>query len=254
MEILTNFLYFAIYSFIGWIVESLYCSIRDKKMTNRGFLNGPFIPIYGFGALGAVLIFYGRDYVLIGLFTTSILLAAVLEYITSYLMEKIFNARWWDYSEDPFNINGRICLPALLAFGILSVITVRFLHPGVETVITGFSDSTILFTAGALFAIILIDLSETVAKLFQLNKHLEEASGAINRFMESAGGKFGDIKSGVMDKFEESDFYTAKIKNIFSERQFQIKRLSKAFPDLKHLKYNEILERIKKKVDRDREE
>ena len=115
MEILYNFSYyfllFFIYSFIGYICEVIYCFILDKgKFQNRGFLYGPYCPIYGFGAIAIIVLLSKYEQYPIVLFVMGAIVASIIEYITSYLMEKIFNNKWWDYSNKKFNINGRICL------------------------------------------------------------------------------------------------------------------------------------------------
>lgn len=106
-------LYFFIYAFLGWVSECIYCSIGHKKIINRGFLNGPVCPIYGFGAL--IVIFFLKRYEnnVLELFLYGIIVTSILEYITGYLLEMIFNTTWWDYSRKKFNIKGRVCLKTL---------------------------------------------------------------------------------------------------------------------------------------------
>ena len=117
------FLLFFIFSVLGWIAESINCSLIEKRLVlNRGFFIGPYCPIYGVGTLGLVfcILPFFQDPLFV--FFASAFGACVLEYITSFLMEKIFNARWWDYSEKPFNLNGRICLETAMLFGIGGVL------------------------------------------------------------------------------------------------------------------------------------
>ncbi len=123
---------FIIYSFIGWTMEVVWNLFTDKKLVNRGFLVGPYCPIYGVGCL-LLIILLGRfksDPVL--LFFMSIIVCSILEYSTSYIMEKLFKARWWDYSEYKFNLNGRICAATMIPFGILGVLVVYYLNPFVS--------------------------------------------------------------------------------------------------------------------------
>lgn len=248
MQLINYFLYFVIYSFIGWIFESIYCSIRYRKLTNRGFLTGPFIPIYGFGGILPVLIFYGKDYTALGLFATSMLTASILEYVTSYLMEKLFNARWWSYADDPFNLNGRICLGASVAFGIMALIAVKFIHPVVENFVFSFQEYTRVFIAGVFFTLIAVDLFGTVSQLVELNRRLKEAGHAFGRYLESAGIKITDIRANVIEKFEESEFFSDNMKKVFKRPKYQIRRLKRAFPDLKYLKNNEFWEWLKRRI------
>ena len=128
-ESLACLLLFLCYSFLGWACETVYCSIGKRKFVNRGFLNGPLCPVYGFGAL-AVLYFLRpvSDNIPL-LFVSGMVLTSVIEYITGYLLEKLFATKWWDYSSRRFNIHGRVCLRNSLMFGALSVVAVRVIDP-----------------------------------------------------------------------------------------------------------------------------
>lgn len=129
MNIYMYFLLFLIYSVIGWIVEVINVSIIEKRFVNRGFLMGPYCPIYGFGGLLSYLLLKKYLDDPIALFMMAILIFSILEYMTSYLMEKLFKARWWDYSDKKFNINGRICLETMVPFGLLGCFAMYFLNP-----------------------------------------------------------------------------------------------------------------------------
>ena len=115
------FLLFISYAFLGWCMEVTCKLIQYKKFINRGFLIGPYCPIYGWGALAITILLkrYMEDPLV--LFVMSTLICSIIEYLTSYFMEKKYHARWWDYSNKKFNINGRICLETLIPFGILGV-------------------------------------------------------------------------------------------------------------------------------------
>ena len=125
----TYFLLYFIYSTIGWILEVGLAFYEHKKFINRGFLIGPYCPIYGVGCLLLTILLskYINEPGVI--FALSIFICATLEYLTSYLMEKIFKLRWWDYSNMKFNINGRICLETLIPFGIIGVLVVKYISP-----------------------------------------------------------------------------------------------------------------------------
>ena len=114
------FMLFIIYAFLGWVMECTLGIIEKRKFVNRGFLIGPYCPIYGVGVVGVTLLLSRFSNNVVLLFILSTILCGVLEYFTSYIMEKIFHARWWDYTTTKFNINGRICLETLLPFGIIS--------------------------------------------------------------------------------------------------------------------------------------
>ena len=126
---------FLLYSFLGWVVESIYCFIVDKKFVNRGFLIGPSLPIYGFGCLLIVFLLDRFRENPVILFVMATFICSVLEYITSYIMERIFKTRWWDYSHMKFNLNGRICLLNMMFFGVLALVMSYLVNPFVLSVI-----------------------------------------------------------------------------------------------------------------------
>ena len=123
------FLLFFTYSVLGWIMEVTKTLIDKKKFVNRGFLIGPYCPIYGFGAL--LITFLLKKYTAdpIALFIMAIVVCGILEYLTSYFMEKIFHARWWDYSQKKYNINGRVCLDTIIPFGLLGMFIMYVSNP-----------------------------------------------------------------------------------------------------------------------------
>lgn len=129
-------LLFALYSFAGWLLETTFASIFEGKFVNRGFLFGPFCPIYGFGAIIIIQTYALLSHTLskrpLLLFFTiilSILFTTILEYFTGFLMEKIFNCKWWDYSEEFLNLHGRICIKYSLFWGILAYILISVIQP-----------------------------------------------------------------------------------------------------------------------------
>lgn len=128
-KVATFFLLFIIYSFLGWLMEVGVVFVTKKKLVNRGFLLGPICPIYGYGVLGILFLIGSDTKDVLAVFLKSILICSVLEYFTSYIMEKMFKARWWDYSNKKYNINGRICLETMLPFGILGTFIVYILNP-----------------------------------------------------------------------------------------------------------------------------
>ena len=129
MNIKIYFLLFIIYSFIGWLMETTLKSYEAKKFINRGFLIGPYCPIYGCGCILIILLLKKYEPYPLGLFCMSVVICTILEYLTSYFMEKLFNARWWDYSKRKFNINGRVCINTMIPFGILGTLMMYFINP-----------------------------------------------------------------------------------------------------------------------------
>ena len=124
--------WFYIYSFLGWLWETCYVSVRKGKLINRGFINGPLCTIYGCGALAVYLILLPISDNLLLLFVGGVVVATALEYVTAVLMENIFHTSWWDYSDNKFNFQGRICLGCSLGWGVFTVGLFRVLHPVVQ--------------------------------------------------------------------------------------------------------------------------
>ena len=125
-------LFFFTYSVLGWIWESLYVSTKEHQWINRGFLYGPWLPIYGFGAIIILFLTLPVRKNLIWIFLLGMTGATVLEYVTGDVMERLFHVRYWDYSKQPLNVNGHICLGVSLAWGVFSILLVHFLHSPVE--------------------------------------------------------------------------------------------------------------------------
>lgn len=137
-----GFLYFIFFSFVGWSWESFQYTIENKKFINRGFLKGPYCPIYGWGGLIIIAFLHNIDNVF-ALFFCGSLLCTALEYMTSLILEKIFNKRWWDYSSYRFNLHGRICLICSTTFGVLSVLLVKLVQPFMDRMIVYFPENGI---------------------------------------------------------------------------------------------------------------
>lgn len=148
-EIAIWFLLFMFYSFAGWLIEVIVSFFSHKKFINRGFLIGPICPIYGTGAvlLSAVL---DRAESPLAIFCVAFVGGAVLEYGASYLMEKLFHVRWWDYAEKPININGRICLSSIFSFGLAGILIVEVTTPFLRQLFASMPSLFLLATAAAL--------------------------------------------------------------------------------------------------------
>ena len=205
------FYIFIIYSFLGWLMEVLLVSFQQRKITARGFLIGPWCPIYGFGALFVTLLLkkYYEDPIV--LFIMSFLLGTILEYITSYLMEKIFKARWWDYTNHKFHINGRVSLTTSLGFGLLGVILVYVFNPFFLKIISNIPN--ILFNT-IMIIILLIFISDVIISFKIITNIKKENFANIKDITEIANEEFKKV---------------LKNKSLFN------KRLLNAFPHLKFI-------------------
>lgn len=148
----------------GWCIETIYCNIIGEK-GKRGFLNGPYCPIYGFGGLLiCYLLIPFRENVFL-IFILSILISIILEYITGYILEKIYNRKWWDYSKRKLNVCGRVCLGNSFLFGIMGVITIYFIHPFIVDAITSLDVIYVPIFALVILIIFISDLIITVNRL-----------------------------------------------------------------------------------------
>lgn len=201
-------LIFFIYAIAGWIMESTMISIKNKKFVNRGFLIGPICPIYGYGVvlITVVLKKYQDDIVVT--FFMSIIICGVLEYLTSFFMEKIFNARWWDYSKRKFNINGRICLENLVLFGIASCFIVYIVNPFIMQKIELIPE---LVQNIVIVVLLLIHLIDNIVS-YKIILNLKRVSN--------------EIEDNTIEISE-------KVRKIIHNKSIFHRRLINAFPDIK---------------------
>lgn len=201
-------LLFFIYAFIGWCMEVMVTLYKDHKFVNRGFLIGPICPIYGYGCLLITILLYRYTDDIIVLFTMAIVICSILEYFTSYFMEKIFHARWWDYSTKKFNLNGRICMETMIPFGILGCVVMYAVNPLLNILlsqipVTAINTITLIF--------IFIYIVDNVIS-FEVIKKMKNVAFSVNK-----------------DNTEE---ITRKVKAVLMSKDIFTKRLIKAFPNL----------------------
>ena len=152
------FLLFILYSVLGFIIEVTLNLITKKRFINRGFLIGPYCPIYGVGSLLIISLLdkYKNDKLV--LFVLIIVICSILEYVTSYLMEKIFHIRWWDYSNHKYNINGRICLETMIPFGIGGVLLITYINPYLNNMLNKINDQLLTFSKIVLLIVFITDI------------------------------------------------------------------------------------------------
>lgn len=224
-QICIYFLLFIIYSCMGWIMEVIGKLIEKHKFINRGFLIGPYCPIYGWGCLTMILLLSKYLDEPIILFFMAILICSVLEYFTSYFMEKLFNARWWDYSKRKFNINGRICLETMIPFGILGCLILYIVNPFIINLLTKVPNNILYALVLFIFIIYIID------NIISLN--------IMVKFKAT-------MKTIERDGTEE---ITKRVKDILFNRNWLYRRLIKAFPNLKN--HKELLMDIQTRINND---
>ena len=156
-DICYYFILFLIYSMLGWLIEVIRTYTSQHKFVNRGFLIGPYCPIYGIGVL--LIINFLQEYMdnFIVLFLLAMLLCMTLEYFTSYIMEVLFNARWWDYSNRKFNINGRICLETAIPFGLCGLVIMYLVNPLLVSILDMIPRMILIILGICLMVIFLVD-------------------------------------------------------------------------------------------------
>lgn len=229
-QIETYLALFYIYSFAGWVMETVGISIREKKLVDRGFLIGPYCPIYGTGVVLITILLKKYSDDVLATFVMSIIICGILEYLTSYFMEKIFKARWWDYSDRKFNLNGRVCLQNLIVFGLLGTTIVFVINPFFIKYIEKVPELALHIILSLITILFIVDTIVSYKVIFDLKDMSKE---------------FRDNTEEISEKVQ---------KRIRSWKIKLYRRLVKAFPAIKeYVKYN-TWEEIKKKIEESRKD
>lgn len=215
--------FFYLYCFLGWCVESTYVSIKDRKLTNRGFIRGPFLPLYGSGGMMMLIVSMPFRDNLFLVYIAGCLGATVLEYVTGVTMEALFKVRYWDYSQNKFNFQGHICLGTSLSWGFLTILMTEIVHVPVEMMVLAIpvqvlNPVTVVLTVliGADFALSFkaaIDLKDLLAKMESTKGELINIQKRLDVIITSAGESLGnrkdaialsmdELKTGIEGKFE----------------------------------------------------
>ena len=197
------FLWFLFYSCCGWVYESILVSVQQRRPVNRGFLNGPLCPIYGTGAVLAVVLL-GDVHSPVLVFLISAVGASVLEYATSWVMERLFHARWWDYSNMRFNLNGRICLLGAVVFGVGGVFITGVAQPQVERWTAMLPLPAMHWLCVVFFLLLVIDTAITVAGVVDLDDRLDRMVEMVARYGELARDAVGDAVADAQDRLGQA--------------------------------------------------
>lgn len=241
------FLSFFLYSFIGWLFESIVCSlVNEGHFINRGFLLGPYCPVYGCGVVICYLCLKDITNPIV-LFFIAAILCCIIEYITAYAMEKIFHAKWWDYSNMKFNLHGRICLYGALLFGSANVVICRFIEPRLLSFFAGLPRISFLIVTVVIGSLMLADIITTIISWGNLNQHLKTI---YNQAFEKSNNTMGEFSDYLVEKFP------VKITDVKKGVRVQVEnwsvkikkgdlRFLHAFPNLQILPYEKLLKRIK---------
>ena len=221
------FLQLIFYSCAGWLMETISVSIQNKKLAERGFLIGPVCPIYGCGALAIITVLGKFSFNPALLFIMTVIACGALEYFTSWMMEVIFKARWWDYSKRKFNINGRVCLMNLIAFGILGLLVTYVLNPFFEQWINSFTIAQVETYAILIGIIFIIDVVISFTVIYGFRNVAEK----VNRERRE----------------DNTEQITKMVRDLFAQKSFLHRRILKAFPKLEAIKIK--MKEIKSKIE-----
>ena len=222
MWISKYFVYFVIFSCMGWIYESIFCTVKSGSWQNRGFLYGPVCPIYGVGAATIMALVdwftvqnQGQvNYTWWQVFLVAFFGSIVLEYVTSWGLEKLFHAYWWDYSDVPLNINGRVCFPASVGFGVAGLLVIYVIAPATRDATQWITPILMELFSLIFMALLSVDATLTVSALtgFErnvaameeaLNQHMEQFVSTLQQKSQAAGEALGERKQAASDRLAE---------------------------------------------------
>ncbi|MGI6029528.1 MAG: putative ABC transporter permease [Candidatus Heteroscillospira sp.] len=270
---------FFAYAMLGWCAEVAFAAVCTGKFVNRGFLNGPVCPIYGFGVVIVVLCLTPVQHNTPLLFAGAVVLTSLLEYVTGFALEKIFHSRWWDYSDMPFNLSGYVCLKFSLLWGFACLLVMKLLHPTVMLLINHIP-SVLLRVLVALMAVgIAADLAVTVLGIRRMQRRLSlltRLTGELRELSDAMGEHISDNVLAAMDalvdardaveerkaEFDERKSVVeeesrqrlealrqkrAEIRELLAQRSRMDSRILRAFPGLRSHLNQEALERLREK-------
>ena len=257
--------FFIVYAFLGWCVEVSYQTVHRGKFINRGFLNGPVCPIYGFGMIILIYCLNSLANKPLLLFIGSFFLTTVLEFITGFILEKVFNDKWWDYANEPFNIKGYVCLSFSIAWGLGAVFMLIIVHPSIALLVS-FLDNRIGNVLLVLFlAYFITDLIITILAIMKIKRRLVVLDDIAQKIRSNSDDIGVNIYKGVTlaintkdnvvqkldkqkveleDNLEERkqkiEELMVKYEELIKDKGFVHRRLEKAFPNIRERlsKYN----------------
>jgi len=252
------FLIFIMFSMVGWVSEVLYVGIfHEHKFVNRGFLFGPLCPVYGFGGIVILLLPPSLYQTWVPLFFASMILCTIVEYFVSWVMEKMFHTRWWDYSHYKFNINGRICLLNSVLFGFLGLGVIRFVYPQMLRLLNWMGDFVVMVSADSIALLLTIDIFFTIHKLVDFSASMEKIKVFSDSLRDHYGNEawfrgesFSEMLACVKEYAEShkdkiSQSLLEKIERFQNARNHAAESFMAHFPTMKSIQYKDELEHLK---------
>ncbi len=231
--------YFFIYAFLGWIAEIIYQQLKRGEFVNRGMLAGPYCPIYGFGSV--LLLFFlepVKDNFL-WLFLGSAILCSLLEFLIGFLFDKILHERWWDYSQEPMNIGGYICLRFSIAWGLGGALIMKEIHPFVQKIVFYLPEKLLTIILLLSLSSMLIDAIVTFIHIFGLNRHMKELlrfQRNMKSFSDSMGKQISQGAAKTSNKVQmilDNPEFKNRVNTVQQKLNRTQKRLLRAYPNLK---------------------
>ena len=201
-------LLFFIYAFLGWCMEVAFAACKSGRFVNRGFLNGPVCPIYGFGMVGVAVLLSPLKDNLLWMYLGSAVITTVIEYITGWMLERIFHAKWWNYSDMPLNIGGYVCLLFSLIWGALCVVIVRYVHPAIAGLVEHLPNWLTIVLDGLFVSAIAVDLAATLATIRKLASRLstlERMAGELHSLSDNIGRRISDSTLAAKSRVEAGE-------------------------------------------------
>ena len=216
------FLYFILYSFLGWVMETCYCSIMERRLVPRGFLYGPICPIYGGGVVLMILFFTPLKKNLMLFYVVAVVVMTSWEYFVGWVLEVTTHVKYWDYSQYRFNLKGRVCLWVALTWGVLSYLVIFFIHPPIQELVEGLPVWLEFMLCGAFLALLTVDATLTVRNLVLVAMHVESVTQLGQKLqLQAALGK-----AELSDRLEDG---AAALRQRYSEQVAQLEKYSRRF-------------------------
>ncbi len=217
---------FVCFAFIGWVWELIVNRFFTGRWVNSGFLQGPWVPVYGFGGILAVLAVspFADNFWLV--FVVSAVIATVLEYVTHWLLERIWGLSLWDYTEMPYDLNGRICLPASLVFGLLSLLAVYVVQPFIYAQVRDIPVGRLDWAAAIVLAVLIVDFVTTLGLALSVRRMLRRVEGSLDELSAS----FDKITSELIKRNKGFALWWSEVSK--NNQKYTVQRLKRAFPNI----------------------
>lgn len=255
--------FFYFYCFCGWCVESAYVSVKDRKLTNRGFMRGPFLPIYGSGAIMMLLVSIPFQDSIVLTYIAGCVGATILEYVTGVVMEALFQVRYWDYSDQKFNFQGHVCLGTTLSWGVLTILMTEIIHVPVEKLVLSipgqvltvatlvltaliFADFALSFKAAIDLRDILVRMEQAKCEMVRIQKRLDVIVALAREAVESRKEALTEsVRAEILDLKEKYAASAEDIKRIVRLKDFFKRDMFRSNPSMTSVKFKEELEKLK---------